>query len=349
MSEKMKAIVIRVPGSAQIETVSIPEPAVGEVLIRVDTCLLCTWEQRLFQNGGGMTLPYIPGHEFSGTIAAVGPDTPTTFCIGDPVVGKTLDSCGHCEFCYRGEDNQCTGKPKKRYFDGIMGAGGLAQYLALSVSRVFPIENPDLPMGLAAFCEPVACCLRSLERANIEMGEDVVIVGAGIMGQLHQLLAKKRGARTIVVDLDQSRLDQAKKAGADIVLNPSDGDPIARILELTHGHGAQVVFFTLPSTKLAQDYIEALGKLGRMIYYGSFHPANDMAVNPNKIHYSEKVITGAYSPTTRSFYQAARILSNGIIDVKPFLSELYPISEANTAFARAMSPETFRVGIELWK
>ena len=349
MAEKMKALVITAPGQVEIRDVTMPQPQANEVLIKIDVCLLCTWEQRIYKNGGGMQLPFVPGHEIAGTIAAIPEDTVTSFHVGDRVVAKTLDSCGHCEFCYRGDDNNCIGTPKKRFYDGIPASGGLAQYIALPVNRVYHLPNQEVEPAIAAFAEPVACCLRSLDRANICMSEDVAIIGAGIMGQLHNLLSKKRGARTIVVDLDDARLEAAKASGADEIVNPQNCDPVETIKALTGGRGAHVIFFTLPVPALAEEYLKALGKLGRMVYYGSFSPKDPIQINPNSIHYTEQVITGSYSPTSQGFWTASRLLSYGLVDVRPYLSGLYGLENADEAFQRAMSPDTYRIGIKLWE
>ena len=344
--EKMKAVVVNGEKSAAVCEVSTPIPQPGEVLVRLDTCLLCTWEQRIFSRSSSMPLPYIPGHEAAGTIASIPTETLTSFAEGDRVVIKTLNHCGHCEACYRGDDNQCTGSAKSRIYDGIPAAGGLAQYIAMPISRVFPIDG-DLPLEEAAFAEPIACCIRSMERADIQLGEDVVIVGAGIMGQLHNLLAKMRGARTILVEPDAERRALALRMGADIAIDPLIEDPYAALKRITNGRGVHVVFVTTAMTKLAQEYIAVLSKTGRIVYYGSFHPDGDIAINPNKIHYSETVITGSYSPNTRGFWTASRLLSSKLIDVKPFLSAKYPIEECQDAFLSSLSPKTYRVAIKL--
>ncbi len=345
--DTMKALVVTDNEQIEIRELKTPVPEAGEILIRLEKCFICTWEQRIFLNGAGMKLPFVPGHEASGVVAAIPEGTITSFKIGDPVVVKTLDSCGHCEFCYQGLDNQCIGKAKKRFYDDIPGSGGMAQYIALPPQRVYPLPDPNCDLTVAAFAEPVACCLRSLEQASIQMGDDVVIVGGGIMGQLHNVLAQKQGARTIVAELDENRNKLAKEMGAYATINPAKCDPVARIKELTNGKGASVVFLTAALVSLAEQYLDALNKMGTIVYYSSFHPDVNIAVSPNKIHYSEKKITGAYSPTSKGFYTAARLLSYGIIDVKPFVSEMFPMEQAEAAFRRAISPETMRVGINL--
>ena len=195
----------------------------------------------------------------------------------------------------------------------------------------------------------MACCLRSLEQADLQFGEDVVIVGGGIMGQLHNVLAKKRGTRTILVEMDPARAALATRMGADEIVDPSACDPILRIKELTCGRGANVVFITASIPQLAELYLDALDKVGRIVYYTSFSPDTPISISPKSLHYSEKKIMGSYSPTSQGFYTAARLLGRRIIDVRPFLTETYPMSEAYTAFTRSMSAETLRVGIDLWK
>ena len=344
----MKAVVVEGERSAVLYEVSTPVPQPGEILIELKACLLCTWEQRIFSRESNMALPYIPGHEASGTVAYIPEGTLTSFKVGDPVVIKTLNHCGHCEACYRGADNQCTGAARTRSYDGIPAAGGLAQYIAMDVSRVFPVSGlQPISFEEAAFAEPIACCVRSIERADIQLGEDVVIVGAGIMGQLHNVLAKMRGARVIVAEPDEKRRALALSMGADFAFNPIEEEPVAKIQELTMGRGAHVVFVKTAQVKLAQTYIQAVGKMGRVIYYGSFHPDGDIVINPNHIHYSEKVITGSYSPNTRGFWTASQLLRNRLIDVKPFLSAMYDMAECQLAFEQALSPQTYRVGIRL--
>lgn len=345
--EKMKAVVVSEPNKVEIREVTTPVPTEGEILVKLEKALICTWEQRIF-TGADVPLPFVPGHEVSGTVAAIPDGTFTELKVGDPVVVKTFDSCGQCEFCYRGMDNLCTSKSKKRFYDGIPGAGGMAQYIAIASNRVFAL-NKEADLDIAAFAEPLACCLHSMETANVEFGEDVVIVGGGIMGQLHSLLAQKRGARVILVELDESRRRMAEKLGANITIDPSKTDAVEEIKSLTGGRGAHVIIYTVNVLKLAGDYIEALAKHGRMVYYGSFHPNGDIPFNPNKIHYSEKTLTGSYSPTVKGFWMASRLLGYKLIDVEPLISERYVLAESQKAFERAMSMDTYRVLIDLWK
>ncbi len=343
---KMKAIVIEEAGKAVIKELTTPTPKRQEVLLKVERALICTWEQRIF-DGRDVPLPFLPGHEISCTVAAIGEDTFTDLEVGQSVVVKVYDHCGECENCRRGADNLCTGKARKRSYDGIPGTGGFAQYFAIGTERVYPLpKNVDVDLDAASFAEPLTCCLQSFRQAEVEMGEDVLVVGGGVMGQLHCQIAKLRGARTILVEVDEKRCETARKNGVDVIINPAKEDAVATILEKTEQRGVHVCFFTVNSLALAEQYLGVLAKRGRIVYYGSFHPKGTIAMDPNNIHYTEKRITGAFSPTVRDFWTASRLLGYGIVDVKPFISERYGMKECQTAIERAKSAETYRVLID---
>lgn len=345
--EKMKAIVIDSPNHAEVREITTPKPQRGEILVRIKRALICTWEQRIFA-GVDVPLPYVPGHEISGIVEEIPEGTITPLKVGDKVVVKTYDSCGQCENCYRGMDNLCTEKNNPRTYDGIPGVGGFAQYISIASDRVYKLPGGnDIDLDTCAFAEPLACCIHSLEQANIELGEDVVIVGGGIMGQLHNVLSKLKGARTILVEIDEKRRRMALEQGADVTIDPTKVDAIEEIMRLTDGHGAHVCFFTVNVLKLAQDYIEAIAKGGRIVYYGSFHPSGPVEMNPNNIHYTEKKITGSYSPTAKAFWHASHLLGHKLVNVSPFITEEYPMDECIKALERASSMDTYRVLINL--
>jgi 2-desacetyl-2-hydroxyethyl bacteriochlorophyllide A dehydrogenase len=346
MADLMKAVVIEAPGKIGVQEAPLPEVAPGEVLIRIDYCLICTWEQRIFSGASSMKLPFIPGHEASGVVVEVHPDTITSFRAGDQVVFKTLDHCGHCTYCYQGDTNQCTGTARKRFYGGIPGSGGFAQYISLVPERIFHIPG-SIPLHLAAFTEPVACCLHSVKRGKIAFGETVVVIGAGIMGQLHALLARLQGARVIVVEPRSDRRALSERLGAHYTLDPQTDDVGEAISSLTAGEGADVVFLTASDPSIAEETLAYARKGGRYIYYGSFHPNRKIAVDPNHIHYSEVILTGSSGPATVDFFQAVRMLGYGLLPIEHFLTKIYPLDCAAEALQASISPDTYRVAIKL--
>jgi len=346
--EIMKAAAIVGTRKTEIREYTVPKPEPGEVLIRVERCLICTLEMRIFKGESSTPLPFIPGHEASGVIEYIPENTRTNFEVGERVVFKTLEECGHCTYCYQGYSNQCIGIKEGRNYDGTGAIGGFAQYISLKVNGIFPVGD-TVSLEEAAFTEPLACCVHSIKRSGIQLGDTAVVIGAGIMGQLHALLARMRGARVIIVEPDEKRRRLAIEMGAHEGLDPKNENAPARVKELTHGEGAEVVFDTVTIPEVAEEAQQMIRKMGRLILYGSFHPNNPIDVDPNGVHYGEYVITGSYSPAVEDFFHASRLLRYGLIDVKPFLTENYPLSQVRDALEAALSPDTYRVAVDLSK
>ncbi len=344
--EKMKAAAVVGKEECEVREFTVPTPAPGEVLIRIERCLICTWEMRMFSGESSTPLPFIPGHEASGVVVDIPDKTNTHFKPGDRVVFKTLEHCGHCTYCYQGYNNMCIGEKEGRNYDGTGASGGFARYITLHVSKVLPIGE-TLSFEEAAFTEPLACCVHSMKRAELELGDTAVVIGSGIMGQLHALLARVRGARVVVVEPDEKRRSLALDMGAHVGIDPTSENAVDRVLELTDGEGAEAVFDTVTLPDVAEEAQQMIRKMGKLILYGSFHPNRPIEFDPNKVHYDEYVITGSFSPAVEDFFHASRLLRYGLVDVKPFLSASYPLAKINDAMRAALSPETYRVAVDL--
>lgn len=348
--KKMKAAVTVAEKKIDVENFEIPTTRSGEVLIKINSCLICTWEQRIFTGESSVDYPFISGHEASGEVVEIPSGTVTNFDIGDKVVFKTLDHCGHCYFCYQGYDNQCIGNARKRYYTKtednveVPGSGGLAQYISLPVERVFPIES-NISLEKAAFAEPLACCIHSIKRGNIKLGDKIIINGAGIMGQLHAILARMKGGIVTVVEPKKERRDLAKRLGAHNVVDPNskEGEKYIKAME----GKIDLVVNTVPITEVAEKVMNMLNKMGKIIFYASFHPNKDIKIDPNYIHYSEISITGSSGPATTDFLQATRLINNEIIQVEEFISEKYPLTEINKALEVSLEPDAYRILISL--
>lgn len=347
MGEKMKIGVITAPHKTEVMEVNKPIPGKNEILIKLKACALCTWEQRVFTGAKKVTLPYLGGHEVVGEIAEIGEGVTKRWNIGDKVAVRTLAHCGQCYYCQQGEDNLCeeTGKlpPPVPEVDGI---GGLSEYLLVTPNQLFKYDA-SIKDEVGVFAEPLACVIHSIERAHLKLGQNVVVVGAGIMGLLHLVVAKKMGTRVIVCEVDEKRRNIALELGADIVINPIKEDMVSVVKELTDGRGADAVFHTTALTAVAESAIKLTGKMGTVIMYGSFYPDNDITVNPNWIHNTEVIITGSVSPSTEDFLKATRLLNYGIIDPKLLVHGSYELKDIQRAFEVAADPSTFRVIVRL--
>lgn len=319
------------------------EPGDRQVLIKVDSCAICTLEQRVY-NGVMKRYPFAGGHEAAGVVEAVGGKVKGVK-PGDKVAVRLLNSCGECYYCRNGHENQCVVSFIAETQECAMGPGGLAEYMMVNAEDVYKMAD-DIDLAHASLSEPVACCVHSIENGKIELGDDVVVIGIGIMGALHIQLAKLKGARVIACELDEKRLEIAKKMGADILINSGETDPVQAVKDLTDGRGADAVFCTVPVADLAKQAVDMTGKLGRTVFYTSFHPDKPIEISPNKVHSSEQIITGTVNPQKKDFLIATRLLSFHLIDVSELISDRVPFAEIDRAFNEAVLPDTYRIIVQ---
>lgn len=322
----------------------LKQPQGNQVLVRVRYCAICTLEQRIY-SGVMKRYPFAGGHEVSGTVAAVG-ERVKNLKAGDSVSVRMLTSCGECYYCRSGHENQCVVSFKADIHEGVGGPGGFAEYMMLDAGSIYQMAD-DLELTHAALSEPLACCVHSVNNARIELGNDVVVIGCGIMGNFHIQLSKLKGARVIVCEVDEQRLKIAREVGADIVINSKETNAIEKVKELTQGRGADVVFCTAALPQLADDSIHMVGKTGRVVMYSSFPVNKPVELDVNSVHSTEIQITGALNQNKSDFLMATRLLSFHLIDPKHYISEVVPLERIDYAFERAIDPHTYRVLVEL--
>ena len=338
----MKAMVLKEYNQPLVYCEDYPDPVIREendVIIKITACGLCTTDLKVqhgvLETGG---LPRILGHEPAGVVTAVGSRV-TNVKVGDRVISSTYMACRTCENCRRGRDTLCENLSGRL---GITVDGGFAEYMTVSAKAVYKLAD-DVDLDHAALAEPLACCVHSIRNAKIQLGDDVVVIGAGIMGALHIRLAKMSGARVIASELDPVRMDVARKMGADIVINASEADPIAQVKELTEGRGADAVFCTVATSAVAKQAVDMAGKLGRVVMYTSFFPDLPIEISPTKLHSGEQILTGSVNPNPVDFLTATRLLSRKLIDVSSLISDRVPMAEIDRAFREAVEPNTYRI------
>jgi len=343
MSEKMK--VLAITGAKVTQIVEVPRPLIREdqVLVKIDGCAICTWEQRVYATGK-YKMPFLGGHEVVGRVIEMGSKVRTKeYAVGDRVALSVINSCGTCYYCRRGEENLCVDSYANLSEDvGMNGPGGFSEYKAMPPHKLWKL-NPDLPWEYGTFSEPLACVCNSVDKAKIALGDDVVVIGGGIMGIFHMMVSKLRGARVIMSEIDDSRRKLAESLGCDITFNPKEKDAVAYVKELTGGRGADVVFDTTVFPAVAAQAIEMTGKLGRCIMYSSVKPADPINLNADELHNTEKIITGSVSPSIQSFDTAVRLLNKGLINPEKLLHGVYSYEQALEAFETAIRPGTYRV------
>ena len=335
----MQAAVLTEPKKIEIQELKRPVLKSGEVLVKIKACGICTLEQRLYTGDLKLFYPLIPGHEASGEIVEVAADgVLSDLRPGMRVALDLVNRCGECYYCRTGKSNQCINRFKK----GQQVLGGFGEYIAVKSKQIFTIPD-SLTYEEAAFSEPVACCVHSLRRIDLKLAEDLLIIGTGPMGQMHLQVALAMGARVFVSDPDTERCKLAVESGAFMALNPEKDNIIEIIKENTEGRGADACVITSPSHKALETGIEAVSKTGRVNIYTSYLDTPALPIDANTVHRSEKLITGSEGRTEYDFLTAVRLLSFGIINVKPLISMKVPIKDIDYGFERAMSRDTYRV------
>ena len=349
--EVNKAVVITDKKKTAVIEVPFPQIKPRQVLIRVSGCAICTWEQRVFSGVAQSKKPFLGGHEIVGEIVAVGAEiNPSDYPPGGKVTVRLLDRCGCCPSCRIGMDNICDAmdKPPYRPEEGIAGPGGMVQYMAVDAEQVYIFET-DVPMKRIVFSEPLGCVVNGVMKASVRLGDDVVVIGAGIMGVLATMCLKLQGARVIVSEPDTTRAEIARKSGADIVINPNTADPVAAVKHLTKGIGAQAVINTIAPKFAVSQGLNMLAKGGIFVMYGIVIPNESVEIDFNTIHYKETRIVGCMSPSVESFYRSVNLLNKGLLKPEELglLSMVCDYTEAQKAYEASILPETYRVMVEM--
>lgn len=339
---KTRTIEFVAPRELEIREVHLPPLEPRQVLLKTKGCALCTWEQRFFKGGSPDDYPFRGGHEVSAVVEELGPDCTVDVRVGDLVAPALKTRCGSCYYCRRGLDNQCENDPEPRQAGEPWGPGGLSDYLIVEDYQVYR-AGPGVDPDHLALAEPVACVIRSVRRPGLFPGDRVLVQGAGMMGQLHILLAKKMGFRVLVSEPMPVRRDQALKSGAEVVLDPTDNHFREAVLDETGGYGLNAVFFTAGGGPAIIQALEVMAKGGWLCLYGSVHPSGEVGVDPNHVHYDELFVTGTFSHTRESYREAVELISQGQVDVSPFITERVPFPKVDHGFERAISPDTYRV------
>lgn len=341
----MKAVVLVEPKNIELQDVDKPVMKEHEVLIKIKSNGLCTNDIRDYIGNTKYTYPRIGGHEFSGEVVKVGEDVPTGFfATGDHVVKYIIPACGVCSYCKTNRENLCIHVSSSDTFqnkNGISGFRGMAEYMAVDYRLLYKYSK-DISFEESSFTEPLACVINSVERAKLKLGQDVVVIGAGVMGLLHVMLLKNKGARVIVSEPNAERREIAEKFGAHYSFDPLADNPLKILDQITDGKRADVVFNTNENPIVAKQAMDFTGIGGSTYMFSSIHPNELVPTDIGAIHSLEKIVTGTVSPTKETFYQAVQLISKRIVDVNDLIDKVYSYEEAKEAYEYALKPDSFK-------
>lgn len=260
----------------------VPEPGFGEVLVRVTACGVCFSDLNLLRGHYPFArFPVTPGHEITGVVEATGPGVVSP-AVGTAVGGQFLyDSCGHCDYCVRGEQILC---PAKR-ITGVVADGGYAEYVILKAGFVTELPSGIDPVAAAPLMCAGITAFNGLRQGGVRAGSRVAVVGAGGIGALAVSYAVAMGARVAVVGRSRSGADAAKELGAELFVATQDTDP-AQALKQWEG-GANVILNAAPSTSAGAATLGGLAPDGTLVFCGYGAEPLQLPIQPmvlNRLH-----------------------------------------------------------------
>jgi L-iditol 2-dehydrogenase len=292
----VRAAIFHAPGDVRIEEVEQPDPAPGEVLIRVDASLTCATDAKAYRRGHPVLLGPAParfGHEYAGTVIAAGAGA--RFSPGDRVAGANSAPCDRCEACLRGQEPLC-----ENLFPLLNGA--YAEQLLIP-ERIAAINLHHLPDGVApelgALCEPLACALHGVEASDAQAGETVAVLGRGALGLL---LAAALAARGCAVT----------------ALTSSDPDPHGRFDRVIEAAGS------------AEAWTRAVGLVragGTVVLFGGLPAGTAVAFDAYRLHYEAITLRGVFHHAPRHVRAAIDLVTRDPAPYRALLTHAYTLDE----------------------
>ncbi|MCD6575169.1 alcohol dehydrogenase catalytic domain-containing protein [Candidatus Aerophobetes bacterium] len=319
----------------RIVDMPVPEVGEGEILVKTKVCGICgsdvlEWYRRMRKS------PFF-GHEVSGIIEKVGKGV-KELGRGDRVFIHHHVPCFTCHYCRRGSYTMCP-----TYHRTNLDPSGFAEYIRVprtNVENGGVIKLPDnISFEEASLIEPMGCCMRGLKRTNLQMGDTVLVVGTGFAGLVHIQIAKMMGAGLIIAsDFFDFKLQEAKKMGADVVVNPGKEKVKEKLYEVNEGRGADVVVVTPPSTRVIKEAIEFLDRGGTLYLFGPTSPDDYLSILPYTFFFSELSLITSYSASPIETNAVCRLMQEGKITTQGLIThrfKLDQIGEAVRVAARA--------------
>ncbi|HEX3963586.1 MAG TPA: zinc-dependent alcohol dehydrogenase family protein [Trebonia sp.] len=329
----MRAIVLDQPGSFRVAELPDPAPGPGQIVVKVECCGVCGTDLHIMDGEFPPTpYPITPGHEFAGTVAALGRDVSIDLPVGARVAVDPSLYCGYCRRCRSGRDNLC----ENWAAIGDTVAGAFAEYVAVPA-----VNAHRLPDGIdgqfGAMVEPLACAVHGLRRLGPAFGDTVLLTGAGTMGLLLlQLLVHAGAGPVTVVDRVGARLEVARKLGA------------ARVASGLGDLGGERFEIAVDATGVPAVIDGAAGLLdrgGRLLVFGVSPAEASISLSPFRVYNDELTVTGSMA-ILRSFAPAAELIGSGVVDPRLLLSEPLPLEGFGEALRRVRAGQGIKWHIQ---
>jgi threonine dehydrogenase-like Zn-dependent dehydrogenase len=323
----MKTFYIEKPGSFGFGQEPLPRLQAGEVLLRVERIGYCGSDLTTFRGQNPLvSYPRIPGHEIGAIIVEVGADVPQNLQPGLTVSVVPYTNCGVCTSCRSNRPNACQNNQTL----GVQRDGALKEFIVVPWEKV--IYSPKLSLAEHALIEPLAVGFHAVERGRTSSSDTVVVIGAGMIG-LGAIAAAGllKNARVIAVDIDDRKLNLARKAGASETINSRTESLHERLQALTNGDGPSLVIEAVGSPETFVAAVDEVCFAGRVVYIG--YAKQPVSYETKYFVMKELDILGSRGSLRANFEQVIQVLEDGRYPVVETITQTVPFAEAGNALS----------------
>lgn len=312
----------------RIEEQPVPEIGPFDALMKTKVCGICSGDVMKWYIE--KKAPLILGHEIAGEIVETGKEV-SSFKVKNRVFVHHHAPCFMCRYCKQGNYVHCD-----TWRNSSIIPGGISEYVLIPKVN---LENDTLllPDSMSyedgALIEPTACVVKSLKRARIKKGDIVLVIGLGVMGQLHVILSRYYGAEMVVgVDMVKFRLEKAEEFGADAVIDVSSQDLIKSLKSLTQNYMADIVIVCPNSIDAIRQGISAVASGGNVVIFTPAMPDDILAISPNYLYFNDISIITSYSCGPSDTAEALEIIEKGIVNSEDLITHRFNIENTKDAF-----------------
>lgn len=330
----MRAVFIKGRGEVEVRKVPVPRIGPKEILVKMEACGICGTDIEKVK--GEFVTPPKLGHEVAGVVAEAGRNV-EGLEEGDRVFVHHHVPCYKCHYCRHGDHTMCDEFPRSN-----LDPCGMADYFRVPEANVERGAVLKLPEGVgfeeATLIEPLACCIRGLNKVPIEPGDDALVVGAGPAGLMMLALLRAKGVGSLLAsEVSPPRLAAAKEFGADLAVNPLEGDLGEAVNSVTDGRGVDLAVVAVGSAKVASQTLGLVRKGGWLLLFGAPPPGDALSYDASKLFIRELKIVPSYSTTEAETNAALKLLRLGGLKVSRLISHRFKLEEAGRAFEAAMA------------